>query len=228
MMIKAYMNWSGGKDSALTLNRVLKDPAYKVDSLLTSINVEADRISMHDVRRQLLETQAASIGIPLQTLELQSQPGMDIYEQTMQEKVSFLKKKGYTHAIFGDIFLEDLRRYREEKLESMGVTCIFPLWKIPSSMLMQEFLDLGFKAITVCVNTRWLDKSFCGRIIDDTFLRDLPGDVDPCGENGEYHSFVFDGPIFRHPIPFEKGEIVYKEYKAPDGTAKFYFCDLTT
>jgi diphthamide synthase (EF-2-diphthine--ammonia ligase) len=93
---------------------------------------------------------------------------------------------------------------------------------------MREFLDLGFKAITVCVNTRWLDKSFCGRIIDESFLRDLPGDVDPCGENGEYHSFVFEGPIFRHPIPFEKGEIVYKEYKGPDGAAKFYFCDLTT
>jgi uncharacterized protein (TIGR00290 family) len=228
MMIKAYMNWSGGKDSALTLNRVLKDPACRIDSLLTSINTAADRVSMHDVRRQLLETQAASIGIPLQTLELQEQPGMDTYEQAMQEKVSSLKKKGFTHAIFGDIFLEDLRRYREEKLESMGVTCIFPLWKIPSSVLMREFLDLGFKAITVCVNTRWLNKSFCGRIIDESFLQDLPGDVDPCGENGEYHSFVFEGPIFRHPVPFEKGEIVYKEYKAPDGTAKFYFCDLTT
>jgi len=146
----------------------------------------------------------------------------------MQEKVSSLKKKGFTHALFGDIFLEDLRRYREEKLESMGVTCIFPLWKIPSSVLMQEFLDLGFKAITVCVNTQWLDKSFCGRIIDETFLRDLPADVDPCGENGEYHSFVFEGPIFRHPVPFEKGEIVYKEYKGPEGPAGFYFCDLIT
>jgi len=179
------------------------------------------------VRRELLETQAASIGIPLQTVELPEQPGMDVYEQIMQEKVSSLKTDGYTHAIFGDIFLEDLRRYREEKLESMGLTCIFPLWKIPSSMLMEEFLEQGFKAITVCVNTRWLDKSFCGRIIDEAFLRDLPGDVDPCGENGEYHSFVFEGPIFRHPVPFEIGDIVYKEYKAPEGAAKFYFCDLT-
>ena len=226
MTISAYMNWSGGKDSSLTLHKVLEDPAYKVDSLLTSFNAAYDRVSMHGVRRQLMEAQAASIGIPLQTIELPEQPDMSIYEQAMREKVTSLKEKGCTHAIFGDIFLEDLRRYREEKLESMGVTCIFPLWKIPSVTLMQEFLEKGFKAIIVCVNTKWLDKSFCGRIIDEDFLRDLPADVDPCGENGEYHSFVFDGPVFRYPIPFEKGDIVYKEYNGLDGPAKFYFCEL--
>lgn len=220
------MNWSGGKDSSLTLHKVLEDPAYTVDSLLTSVNAAYHRVSMHGVRRRLLEAQAASIGLPLQTIELPEQPDMDEYEGAMREKVSSLKERGCTHAIFGDIFLEDLRRYREEKLESMGVTCIFPLWKIPSQALMQEFLEKGFKAIIVCVNTRWLDKSFCGRIIDEAFLKDLPADVDPCGENGEYHSFVFEGPIFKYPIPFEKGEIVYKEYKGPEGPAKFYFCDL--
>jgi len=226
MSIKAYMNWSGGKDSSLTLHRIFEDPVYRVDSLLTSFNTTHDRVSMHGVRRQLLEAQAASIGLPLQTIELPEQPGMGEYEEAMREKVGSLKERGCTHAIFGDIFLEDLRRYREEKLESMEVTCIFPLWKIPSSVLMQEFLEKGFKAIVVCVNTRWLDKSFCGRIIDEAFLKDLPADVDPCGENGEYHSFVFEGPIFKYPIPFEKGEIVYKEYKGPEGPAKFYFCDL--
>ncbi|MBN9379508.1 MAG: diphthine--ammonia ligase [Chitinophagaceae bacterium] len=220
------MNWSGGKDSSLTLHRVLEDPAYKVDSLLTSVNAAYHRVSMHGVRRRLLEAQAASIGLPLQTIELPEQPGMDEYEEAMREKVCSLKERGCTHAIFGDIFLEDLRRYREEKLESMGVTCIFPLWKNPSRALMQEFLEKGFKAIIVCVNTRWLDKSFCGRIIDEAFLEDLPADVDPCGENGEYHSFVFEGPIFKYPIPFEKGEIVSKEYKGPEGPVKFYFCDL--
>jgi uncharacterized protein (TIGR00290 family) len=225
-MISAYMNWSGGKDSALTLHRMLEDPAYRIQRLLTAVNAEADRISMHDVRRQLLERQAASIGIPLETLELQQQPGMAAYEEAMQDSVSSLKEAGCTHAVFGDIFLEDLRRYREEKLESMGVTCIFPLWKTPSQVLMREFLEKGFKAIVVCVNTRWLDKSFCGRIIDEAFLQDLPAEVDPCGENGEYHSFVFEGPIFNDPIPFEKGEITYKEHKGPDGPAKFYFCDL--
>ena len=226
MSIKAYMNWSGGKDAALALNKVLEDPAYKVDSLLTSFNAAYDRVSMHGVRRHLMEAQAASIGLPLQTIELPEQPGMDEYEEAMEEKVRLLKKRGCTHAIFGDIFLEDLRRYREEKLGSMDMTCIFPLWKIPSGALMREFLEKGFKAIVVCVNTRWLDKSFCGRIIDDTFLEDLPADADPCGENGEYHSFVFEGPIFKHPVPFEKGEIIYKEYKGPEGPAKFYFCDL--
>ena len=220
------MNWSGGKDSALALNRILEDPTYRVQGLLTSMNADTDRISMHDVRRQLLEAQAASIGIPLRTLELQQQPAMDAYEQAMWEKVTLLKAEGCTHAIFGDIFLEDLRRYREEKLESMDLTCIFPLWKVPSAVLMQEFLEKGFKAIVVCVNTRWLDKSFCGRIIDETFLQDLPADVDPCGENGEYHSFVFEGPIFSYPIPYEKGAINFKELKGPEGPAKFYFCDL--
>jgi uncharacterized protein (TIGR00290 family) len=225
-MINAYMNWSGGKDSALALHRMLGDPACRVDSLLTSVNTDADRISMHDIRRSLLEAQAASIGLPLFTLELAEQPGMDAYEDAMLEKISLMQKRGCTHAIFGDIFLEDLRHFREEKLSGMAITCIFPLWKIPSGRLMQEFLEQGFKAIIVCVNTRWLDKSFCGRIIDDSFLRDLPADVDPAGENGEYHSFVFDGPLFRHPISFETGELYCKQYKAPDGVAKFYFCDL--
>jgi len=177
-MIKAYMNWSGGKDSALTLHRVLQGAQYEIDCLLTSINSDRNRIS-----------------------------------------------RGCTHAIFGDIFLEDLKQYREEKLKEM--VCIFPLWKISSHILMQEFIQEGFKAIIVCVNARWLDKSFCGRLLDESFLHDLPAEVDPCGENGEYHSFVFDGPVFSKPVPFEKGEISYKEYKGPEGRAGFYFTDLT-
>jgi uncharacterized protein (TIGR00290 family) len=241
-MNRAYMNWSGGKDSSLCLQRILEDTSYTVDSLLTSVNSVHNRISMHGVRRELLEAQAASIGLPLLTIELEEQPGMKEYEQATIEKVSLLKKKGCTHAIFGDIFLEDLRRYREEKLQDVDVRCVFPLWKISTVELMREFLEQGFKAIVVCVNTQFLDKSFCGRLIDESFVRDLPGNVDPCGENGEYHSFVFEGPIFKTPIPFEKGELVYREYKAPTGTkedvtdpaipmdqaskAGFYFCDL--
>lgn len=220
------MNWSGGKDSALALHRVLESGGYQVDSLLTSINAQRRRISMHDVRRELLEAQAASIGTPLQTVELPEEPAAQAYEQAMQKKVSALKDSGCTHAIFGDIFLEDLKQYREEKLGSMGMTCIFPLWKIPSRILMQEFINKGFKAVVVCVNARWLDSSFCGRLLDESFLHDLPADVDPCGENGEYHSFVFDGPVFSRTVPFNKGEITYKEYKGPDGPAGFYFLDL--
>jgi uncharacterized protein (TIGR00290 family) len=231
-MTKAYMNWSGGKDSSLCLHRVLGEKQYAVETLLTSVNAFHNRISMHGVRRELLEAQAASIGIPLQTLELGEQPGMEEYEQATTEKVAALKKQGCTHALFGDIFLEDLRRYREEKLQSQDVRCVFPLWKIPTAELMREFLEKGFKAIIVCVNSRFLDESYCGRLIDASFVRDLPENVDPCGENGEYHSFVFEGPVFKTPIPFQKGEIVYREYKAPansmDQGSKdgFYFCDL--
>lgn len=236
-MIKAYMNWSGGKDSSLCLHRILQDDRYRVDCLLTSVNAAHNRISMHGVRRQLLEAQARAIGLPLQTIELPEQPGMADYEQAMQHKVGSLQTAGYTHAVFGDIFLEDLRQYREQKLAAIGMNSLFPLWKVPTGELMQEFLALGFKAIVVCVNEQFLDKSFCGRLIDASFVRDLPDNVDVCGENGEYHSFVFDGPLFHQPIPYVKGELVYKRYDAPQTTPAnapmdqpssygFYFCDL--
>jgi uncharacterized protein (TIGR00290 family) len=238
-MMSSYMNWSGGKDSSLCLYRVMQDKTYRVDHLLTSVNAFHNRISMHGVRRELLEIQAASIGIPLDTIELPEQPGMNEYEQAMTEKILFLKNKGCTHAIFGDIFLEDLREYREEKLRDLDIRAVFPLWKIPTRQLMGEFLELGFKAIIVCVNEKWLDKRFCGRPIDESFLQDLPENVDPCGENGEFHSFVFDGPLFNRPVPFQKGEIVYRQYQAPSGSGDpanagssgsdmtgFYFQDL--
>ncbi|HMH21358.1 MAG TPA: hypothetical protein VK563_06270 [Puia sp.] len=237
-MIRAYMNWSGGKDSSLCLRRIMEDRNYQVDFLLTSVNSFHNRISMHGVRRELLMAQAASIGIPLQTLELPEQPGMKEYEQAMTEKIISLKAAGCTHAIFGDIFLEDLRRYREEKLQSLEIHCEFPLWKAPTPQLMKEFIALGFRAVIVCVNEKYLDKSFCGRLIDESFLQDLPENADPCGENGEYHSFVFEGPLFRTPIPFEKGEITLRHYHAPvnspgpdnpmdqSSQASFYFCDL--
>ena len=232
------MNWSGGKDSSLCLHYIQQDKSYSIDCLLTSVNSVHDRISMHGVRRSLLEAQARSIGLPLQTIELPEQPGMNEYEQAMMHKVSGLKSEGYTHAVFGDIFLEDLKRYREEKLATMAMQGVFPLWKISTSALMQQFLQLGFKAIIVCVNEKFLDKSFCGRLIDESFVQDLPDNVDVCGENGEYHSYVFDGPVFKHPIPFTKGEIVYRQYQAPAQAQDncnsmnqpseygFYFCDL--
>jgi uncharacterized protein (TIGR00290 family) len=238
MIHSAYMNWSGGKDSSLCLHYIMQNKQFKVNCLLTSVNAVHDRISMHGVRRSLLAQQAAAIGLPLQTIELPEQPGMQEYEQAMLTTVSRFKNRGIEHAIFGDIFLEDLKKYREEKLRSAGIQCVFPLWKISTSHLMHEFLQLGFKAIIVCVNEKFLDKSFCGRIIDESFVRDLPPGVDVCGENGEYHSYVFDGPIFNHPIPYKKGEIVYRRYAAPQTSSNscnpmdqasdygFYFCDL--
>ncbi|RYY00544.1 MAG: ATP-binding protein [Gammaproteobacteria bacterium] len=140
---------------------------------------------------------------------------MQAYETTVRNQHRRLKEAGFTHGIFGDLFLEDLKRYRESLLAQDGLQCLFPLWKMDSHQLIQQFIHAGFKAIVVCVNGSLLDKTFCGRMLDESFLNDLPSGVDPCGENGEYHSFVFDGPIFRQPISFLKGEIVFKEYKAP-------------
>ena len=234
-MTRAWFNWSGGKDSALALWKVLNGKEFKVEYLLTSMNSFHDRISMHGVRRNLLETQADSLNISLTTIELPEQPSMAEYETALIDKVNQIKEQGITHSIFGDIFLEDLKIYREQKLASVGIQCVFPIWKRDTKNLIREFLDEGFKAIVVCINEKFLDKSFCGRMIDEDFLNDLPSTVDPCGENGEFHSFVYDGPVFKYPIPFVKGEIVFKEYKAPESTDVisvpeknygFYFCDL--
>jgi len=239
-MDKAYMNWSGGKDSALALYYILQQNKYEVNCLLTSVNSVRNRISMHGVRRTLLEAQANSIGIPLTTIEMPEQPDMTEYEAILNTKIRILKIQGFTHTIFGDIFLEDLRKYREDKLDELSIKALFPLWKVDTTQLIDEFLQLGFKTIVVCVNEKYLDKSFCGRIIDTQFIKDLPANVDMCGENGEFHTFVFDGPIFKNPVLFTKGEVVYKEYKAPANTNDscnqpidsnvinygFWFCDL--
>ncbi len=236
--MKAFMNWSGGKDSSLALYHILKDKNYSVKKLLTNINNEFSRISMHGVREELLEQQANAIGIPLQKLILDDQPSMIEYEKQMMGMINKLQGEGFTHSIFGDIFLEDLRKYRETQLAKASMNAVFPLWKRDTSELIHEFIDLGFKAIIVCVNEKYLGKSFCGRILDDSFIADLPEHVDACGENGEFHTFVFDGPIFKHPVAFTKGEVVYRKYaapKQPDDTCfqsspaeeyGFYFSDL--
>ena len=229
MKENAFMNWSGGKDSALCLYKALQSDQYNIKYLLTSVNKIHNRVSMHGVRRELLQAQSKSINIQLTTIELPEEPTMNEYEEAMLLQVNTLKKNGCSKAIFGDIFLEDLKLYREEKLKNIGVNCVFPLWKIDTIFLIKEFIELGFKAIVVCVNKQYLDKSFCGRLIDESFINDLPANVDVCGENGEFHSFVFNGPIFKEPINFIKGEIVYKEYTSPgDETGKygFYFYDL--
>jgi uncharacterized protein (TIGR00290 family) len=226
-MRKAYFNWSGGKDSSFALWKIMQQKEYSVDYLLTSINTHYNRVSMHGVRKELIEEQAKSIGIPLTTIDLPEHPGMEEYEQAMRKKVNWLKERGCSYGVFGDIFLEDLKKYREEKLSSIGIECIFPIWQYNTAELLNEFVDAGFKSIIVCVNERYLDKSFCGRIIDRDFINDLPPNVDPCGENGEYHSFCFAGPLFQYEIPFEKGEIVYRSYPAPGGgDLGFHFCEL--
>jgi len=238
MAHKSFFNWSGGKDSCLALYHILKDKNYSVEKLITNINNQHRRISMHGVREELLELQASATGIPLQKLVLPDQPSMTEYEEEMRTTMNRLKQEGYTHSIFGDIFLEDLKIYRETQLAKVGMTAVFPVWKRDTTALIHEFIDLGFKTIVVCVNEKYLDKTFCGRVIDKSFLTDLPGGVDACGENGEFHTFVFDGPLFNNPVAFTKGEMVYRKYAAPkeqnDNCFQstpvedygFYFCDL--
>jgi uncharacterized protein (TIGR00290 family) len=233
MRPKAIFNWSSGKDSALALYRILKNDNYEVVSLLTSINEEYQRISMHGVHVTLLEQQASSLGIPLLKMEIPKEPSMEQYHEIMTNTMTELQSKGVTHSIFGDIFLEDLRSYREEQLKAVGMKAVFPLWKENTLDLINEFLDLGFKTIVTCVNETYLDKSFAGRMIDKDFISDLPENVDPCGENGEFHTFTFDGPIFTQPIKFEIGETVKKTYPKPKSDSDavnedyvFWFCDL--
>ena len=195
MAHKSFFNWSGGKDSSLALYHLLKDKDYSVEKLLTNISGEFKRISMHGVREELLEQQADAIGIPLQKLVLSEQPSMAEYEKYMMNTMMQLQQEDFTHSAFGDIFLEDLKIYREAQLAKVGLTAVFPIWKRNTTALIHEFIDLGFKTIVVCINEKYMDKSFCGRVIDESFIKDLPKDVDVCGENGEFHTFVFDGSI---------------------------------
>lgn len=238
MAFQSFFNWSGGKDSALALYYILRNKNYAVQKLLTTLNGQNHRVSMHGVREELLEQQASAIGIPLQKLFLPDIPSMKEYEAQMLEEITRLQIEKFTHAFFGDIFLEDLKSYREAQLATVGIKAEFPLWKRNTKELVHEFIQLGFKTMVVCVNDQFLDKSFCGRMIDEDFINDLPPNVDACGENGEFHTFVFDGPLFAQAVPVIKGEIVYKKYPAPrslnskeehpagDSEYGFYFCDL--
>jgi len=234
---KAIFNWSGGKDSALALYHVLKDEKFDITKLITTVNSKYDRISMHGVRSELLIAQGEEIGIPIEKILVPEMPSMEDYDAIMKNQLSQLKKEHITHSIFGDIFLEDLRAYRENKLKEVGLKAYFPLWQRDTKEIVNEFIDLGFKTMVVCVKSELLSQDFTGRIIDKDFLKDLPKNVDPCGENGEFHTFVFDGPIFNKPIQFKLGEKVYKEYESPKDNndvfstssstpAGFYFCDL--
>jgi len=226
MKEKAIFNWSGGKDSALSLFKLLQTARYDIICLLTSVNEHHQRISMHGVRVDLLEKQAESLGIPLVKMMVPEMPTMEDYEKVMETILKDLKKQGATVSVFGDIFLEDLRKYREDKLTQLNLKGVFPLWKMPTKEVIREFIDLGFKTIVTCVNEKFLDKSFVGRVIDHQFLKDLPENVDPCGENGEFHTFVYEGPVFKQPISFTKGEIVYRKYTpAPKKDDSTYDCN---
>lgn len=223
---KTYFNWSTGKDSALALYYLLQDKNYTVDYLLTSVNSHYQRVSMHGLSVELLQQQFDAIDIPNGTIQLPEQPTNAEYEKLMAEKVRQLKAEGFEYSAFGDILLEDLKKYREQQLKPFGIKTVFPLWQKNTTQLMEEFIDLGFKTVVVCVNAEHLDKSFAGRIVDKQFLEDLPKEVDPCGENGKFHTFCFDAPYFKNPIDFEIGEKVYREYTHGELKSGFWFCEL--
>jgi len=210
--------WSGGKDSAIALFILLQQQDVRVTALLTTVTEGYERISMHGVRRELLERQAESIGLPLHEVRIPPQCVNPIYEARMEVALRVHYVQGVRKVAFGDIFLEDLRAYREKNLARIGMTALFPIWKRDTRELIRFFHQQRFRAIAACVDTKVLDPSFASRELDESFFHDLPPHADPCGENGEFHTFVFDGPIFQSPIPVRTGDVVNR-----DG---FVFCDL--
>ncbi len=215
------LSWSGGKDSSLALAALQADPRYEVVALLTSITSGYDRVSIHGVRRALVEAQAAAIGLPLFEVELQPQSSNEAYEAAFLSALSRLRAAHpeVQCVAFGDLYLADVRAYRERLLETTVFSPVFPLWGRDTTVLAREFIDAGFRATLVCVDTTQLSAEFAGRAFDDSLLSSLPAGVDPCGEGGEFHTFVSEGPIFRKPIAIVRGETVLRE-------ERFAYCDL--
>jgi len=218
MKEKILLAWSGGKDSALALYELLESRSFEIPALLTTVTGEYDRVSMHGVRRNLLEKQAESSGLPLEVVYLSQKSSNEEYENLMTDLLLRYQRQGVSSVAFGDIHLRDVRDYRERHLARVGMKGVFPLWGKDTAVLARFFIDKGFKAIVTCVDARILDRSFVGRMVDYDFLRALPSGIDPCGENGEYHSFVFDAPMFQKSIPCKTGEVVVRD--------SFCFCDV--
>lgn len=211
------VSWSGGKDSALAL-WVLRGQSVPLKALLTTVTETFERISMHGVRIELLRQQAASVGLPLVEVRIPPACSNDLYEERMHHTLTSAELRDCEQYAFGDLFLEDVRRYREERLGAIGKCGIWPLWGADTSKLASEFIDNDFRAVIVCVDPNKLDPAFCGRDYDRSFLDELPSDVDPCGERGEFHTFVYDGPVFRHRIDVRRGETVERD--------RFFFSEL--
>ena len=213
--------WSGGKDSLLALRTMLADPSLEVDALMTTVTTEYDRISVHGVRRSLLHAQAHALGLSLLEMEIPASCDNATYEAALTRALHAARDRSPSvrRCVFGDLFLEDVRRYREERLAAMGMEPLFPLWGMPTNELARTFIDDGFRAVIVCVDSTVLAPSFSGREYDAAFLAELPKGVDPCGENGEFHTFVYDGPLFRDRVTFSIGETVVRD-------ARFVYTDL--
>jgi uncharacterized protein (TIGR00290 family) len=218
---RVLVAWSGGKDSALALRAVLADPSLEVEALLTTVTTEYDRISVHGVRRSLLHAQARALGLPLTEMEIPASCDNATYEASLARTLREIRERNprVRTCVYGDLFLEDVRRYREERLPALGIEPVFPLWGTNTSELARTFIDDGFRAVLVCVDSTQLAPSLSGRTYDPAFLAELPKSVDPCGEKGEFHTFVYDGPMFREPLTFSVGETVVRD-------ARFVYTDL--
>jgi len=208
---KAWLSWSSGKDSAWSLEVVRRQGEYDVRALLTTVNAEYHRVAMHAVRESLLRAQAESAGLPLVTVPIPNPCPNAAYEAAMAAAIGKARAEGVTHMIFGDLFLEEIRRYREEKLAGSGIEPVFPLWGLETHQLARDMVAAGLRALLTCVDPRKLNRSFAGRRFDAELLADFPPDIDPCGENGEFHTLAYEGPMFRAPIEFEPGVVVERD-----------------
>ena len=216
---KVLFSWSGGKDSSLALHEIQQTGEYEIEALITTVTADYERVSMHGLRNTLLEDQVVALNIPLKKVEISKNASNEEYQSRMEKTLIDYKNQGINTVVFGDLFLEDIKKYREEFLGNIDMECMFPIWGRDTVKLAHDFIDMGFRAITVCVDSNVLDKEFAGREFDLQFLDDLPAAIDPCGENGEFHTFVYDGPIFDKPITHEIGEIVLRD-------ERFYYCDI--
>jgi uncharacterized protein (TIGR00290 family) len=219
MREKVLLAWSGGKDAAFALHELRRSEAYQVVGLLTTVDEAYDRVTMHGVRRALLQRQAEALTLPLHTVFLPAAVSDEKYGEIMRDALQRYLDADVLCVAFGDLFLEDVRKYREERLATVGMHALFPLWGRDTTQLAHSFLGAGFKAIVTCVDSQFLGAAFVGRAFDEEFLSELPSPVDPCGENGEFHTFVYDGPVFSHAIPFRKEAVVSDDHR-------FSYCDL--
>jgi uncharacterized protein (TIGR00290 family) len=209
--VRVAFSWSSGKDSAWALHLLRQDPSVEVVALVTTLNEQFDRVAMHAVRHQLLDLQAASVGLPLWTVPLPWPCSNEQYEARMRDLCARAIAEHVDAMAFGDLFLTDIRAYREKQLAGTGLTPLFPVWQIPTADLARTMIASGLRAKITCVDPKVLPATFAGRDFDSQFLADLPPGIDPCGENGEFHSFVYDGPVFRQPIKVSVGEIVERD-----------------
>jgi uncharacterized protein (TIGR00290 family) len=215
---RVLLSWSSGKDSAWTLHLLREDPDTEVVGLLTTVNTTHERVAMHSTRRSILEAQAQASGLPLYVLPLPWPCPNDVYEQEMRMALIAARQRGVTHMAFGDLFLEDIRAYRIMQLYGSGIEPVFPIWHTPTELLARRMINASVKAVITCVDAKKLPRTFAGREFDNAFLDDLPEEIDPCGENGEFHTCVIAGPMLREPLQVTMGEVIERE--------GFYFADL--